>query len=155
MNSVQLEHILTETVASVFEEAVFALIDKESEFCADDTLVVESLVSFSGLYTGTVALEVEAEGVTPLTNDFLGNEASCTPQEANIEAIGELANIIVGRFLEAWLPADTNYDIGIPIVNRKLHSQTYLVNEPQVCVANLRTDSGLHVAAAVLLGVWS
>jgi hypothetical protein len=155
MNSIQLEHILTNTVTSVFEEAVYALVEREQEPCPDDALVVESLISFKGTYTGTIALEVEAKGVAPMTNDLLGCDESQVPPNCCNEAIGELANIIAGRLLEAWLPQQTDYDIGIPSVSSKVHSQTHLVNEPQVCVARLRTDSGIHVTAAVLMGVWS
>ena len=155
MNSVQLGQLLTDTVVSVFEEAVYALVDREQEYCDSETLVVESLVSFTGTYTGTVALEVEQSGVLPIINDFLGCDSTVTPGTASNDAIGELANIVAGRLLEAWLPQDTKYDIGIPSVETVKHCQTYLLNEPQVCVAKLRTDSGTHVAAAILLGVWS
>jgi CheY-specific phosphatase CheX len=155
MNSVQLGQLLTDTVVNVLEEAVYALVDREQEYCADETPVVESLVSFSGTYTGTIALEVEELGVLPFVNDFLGCDPTESPSHASYDAMGELANIVAGRLLEAWLPEATNYDIGIPLVENVQHCQTRLANEPQVCVAKLRTDSGTHVAAAILLGVWS
>lgn len=155
MNSTELSQILTDTVATVLEEAVYALVDREQDFCDDDTVVVESLVAFSGTYTGTIALEVEASGVLPLINDFLGCDSTDPLSNPNGEAMGEFANIVAGRLLEAWLPRETNYDIGIPTVETRKHSETRLVNEPHVCVAKLRTDSGTHVAAAILLGVWS
>jgi CheY-specific phosphatase CheX len=155
VNSVQLGQVLTDTVINVFEEAVYALVDREQASCANETLVVESLVSFTGKYVGTIALEVEAAGVLTLINDFLGNETCGSVNNTNSEAVGELANIVAGRLLEAWLPEGTNYDIGIPTVETVKHCETRLVNEPQVCVTNLRTDGGTHVAAAILLGVWS
>jgi len=155
MNSTELSQVLTDTVANVLEEAVYALVDREQEFCDDDTLVVESLVAFSGTYTGTIALEVEASGVLPLVNDFLGCDSVDPLSNPSSEAMGGLANIVAGRVLEAWLPEETNYGIGIPSVETKKHSETRLVNEPHVCVAKLRTDSGTHVAVAILLGVWS
>jgi len=155
MNSERLGQILTDTVVSVLEEAIYALVDREQEYCDGDTPVVESLVSFCGTYTGTIALEVETSGILPLVNDFLG----CDPEQAlsvpKSDAIGELANIVAGRLLEAWLPGELNYDIGIPAVTSTTHRETKLVNEPQVCVAKLRTDSGTRIAAAILLGVWS
>ena len=155
MNSEQLGQVLTDTVVSVLEEAIYALVDRDQEYCENEVPVVESLISFSGTYTGTIALEVETSGILPLVNDFLG----CDPEQAlslpKSDAIGELANIVAGRLLEAWMPGDPSYDIGIPTVTSTTHGQTKLVTEPQVCVAKLRTDSGTRVAAAILLGVWS
>ena len=155
MNSEQLGQILTDTVASVLEEAIYALVDRDQPACEDEIPVVESLIAFSGIYTGTIALEVETSGILPLVNDFLG----CDPEQAlglpQSDAIGELANIIAGRLLETWLPGEPNYDIGIPKVVSTTHRQTRLANEPQVCVTRLRTDSGTRVAAAILLGVWT
>jgi CheY-specific phosphatase CheX len=155
MNSEQLGQVLTDTVASVLEEAIYALVDRGVDFCDDEVPVVESLVSFSGRYTGTVALEVETSGILPLVNDFLGCDPEHPLNLPNNDAIGELANIVAGRLLEAWLPPEVTYDIGIPTVTATTHGQTRLVNEPRVCVAQLRTDSGTHIAAAILLGVWS
>lgn len=155
MNSEQLGQILTDTVAGVLEEAIYALVDRDQEYCENDVPVVESLVAFRGTYTGTIALEVEASGILPLVNDLLG----CDPEHAlslpKSDAIGELANIVAGRLLEAWLPRESEYDIGIPLITSTIHGHTRLVNEPQVCVAKLRTDSGTRIAAAILLGVWS
>ena len=155
MNSEQLGQLLSDTVASVLEEAIYALVDRDQEYCDGDVPVVESLVSFSGTYTGTLSLEVEASGILPLVNDFLG----CDPEQAlslpRSDAIGELANIVVGRLLESWLTGEPSYDIGIPVVSSTTHGRTRLISEPQVCVTKLRTDSGTRVAAAILLGVWS
>lgn len=155
MNSEQLGQVLTDTVASVLEEAIYALVDRDQQYCEDDVPVVESLVAFSGTYTGTIALEVETSGILPLVNDFLGCDNDQALGLPNSDAIGELANIVAGRLLEAWLPGEANYDIGIPKVVSTTHGQTRLITEPQVCVAKLRTDSGTRVAAAILLGVWT
>ena len=154
MNSEQLRQLLSDTVVSVFEEAVYALIDREQEYCSGETPAVESVVPFSGTYTGTLALTAEASGSALLTGNFLGSDSDSIPPDLNHEVIGELSNIIAGRLLEAWQPEATNYDIGIPTVKLVPHSQSRLMTEPQVCVVKLRTDAGLHVAAAVLLGVW-
>ena len=154
MNTEQLQQVLTDTVVSVLEEAIYALVDRDQAYCEDDVPVVESLVSFSGTYTGTIALEVEASGILPLVNDFLGCDIEQSLSLPKSDAIGELANIVAGRLLEAWLPGELNYDIGIPVVTSTTHAQTKIANEPQVCVARLRTDSGTRVAAAILLGVW-
>jgi len=155
MNSELLGIVLTDTVASVLEEAIYALVERDQDYCEDEVPVVESLVSFRGTYTGTIVLEVEASGILPLVNDFLG----CDPEHAlslpMSEAIGELANIIAGRVLEAWLPGKLSYAIGTPKVISTTHGETRLACEPQVCVTKLRTDSGTRVAAAILLGVWS
>ncbi len=86
---------------------------------------------------------------------FSGAMRARSPNQTNNDAIGELANIVAGRLLEAWLPEGTDYDIGIPSVTTAPHRETRLATEPQVCVAKLLTDTGTHVAAAILLGVWS
>ncbi len=155
MNSEQLAALLTDTLVSVFEETVFALMERESETIDDGTLVVESLVTFCGTYTGTLALEVEAAGVAQLASDLLGAEDSKAASAQRSDVIGELANITAGRLLEAWQPSATDYDIGIPAVQIQAHGQTRLATEPQVCSVRLRTDTGLHVAAAILLAAWT
>ena len=154
MNSVDLKRVLVDTVTNVFEEAAYALVEEDTEPFTDEMPVIESLVEFTGNYAGTIALEVEAAGASSIANDLLGNDAPAISAETNAEAIGELANIVAGRLLEAWLREETNYDIGIPTVAFKLHAQTRLRNEPQICCARLRTDAGIRLAAAVLLGRW-
>lgn len=155
MKSVELGEVLNHTVVSVLEEAVYALVERTDEDTGATTEVLESLISFSGRYTGTISLEVDASGVATIANDFLGTDSSEPFDPASCDAIGELANIVAGRFLEAWLKNETDYDIGIPSVSRMLHKETRFATEPQVCVTRLRTDSGIHVAVAILLGVWS
>lgn len=155
MKSVELGDVLTHTVVSVLEEAVYALVERADDDTAGTTEVFESLISFAGRYTGTISLEVDAGGVAAIANDFLGTDSSEPSDSASCDAIGELANIVAGRFLEAWLKSETDYDIGIPSVSRKLHKETRLATEPQVCVTRLRTDTGIHLAVAILLGVWS
>lgn len=155
MNAVELQRILAETVARVFEDAVYALVEEEIVPCEPDTRVIESLVAFTGTYTGTIALEVEAAGAQSIANDLLGTEAPAVSAELNAAAVGELANIVAGRFMESWLPNETNYDIGIPSTSVGTHSGTRLFTEPAVCCTQLRTDNGVRIAAAVLLGSWA
>ncbi|HMA93254.1 MAG TPA: hypothetical protein VKP30_11245, partial [Polyangiaceae bacterium] len=57
---------------------------------------------------------------------------------------------IAGRFLESWLPDETNYDIGIPTVSTRLHADSSIVKQTHVCITKLRTDTGVRVAVAVL-----
>ena len=155
MNSLGLGELLTETLTTVLQEAIYALVDRSEPIGSDDTHVVESLVAFTGTYTGTIALEVEESGATEVAGSFVGDEVPEDQGASNRDAIGELANIVTGCLLEAWLARNINYDIGIPKVTSTTHGQTRLATEPQVCMTTLRTDGGFRVSAAVLLGVWS
>lgn len=150
MNADELGRILTDSVASVLEEAVFALVDRDQDYCDGDTVVVESLVPFSGVHAGSIALEVEASGAVIFASDFLGDESTQVSENTSREAIGELANIIAGKFLESWLPDETNYDIGIPSITTLAHAESQIMTRRQLCVTKLRTDTGIRVAVAVL-----
>jgi CheY-specific phosphatase CheX len=149
-----LAQLLCETVINVFEETVFALMDRNPETTPGDTEMVQSLVGFSGTYTGSLALEIEATGVNQLANDFLGADLASNDVRDRHEVVGELANIIIGRLLEAWQPEATNYDIGIPTVSLVTHGQSHVINEPQVCSVEFQTDASLRVVVAILMGVW-
>jgi CheY-specific phosphatase CheX len=154
MNSERLTQLLGETIVSVFGETVFALMDRDPEATPHELRMVQSLVGFSGTYTGSLALEVEASGVCQLASDFLGTEPSTTDARDRHDVVGELANIVAGRLLETWQPDATNYDVGIPTVSVVTHGQSRLLNEPSVCRVEFRTDSNLHIVVAILLGVW-
>jgi CheY-specific phosphatase CheX len=154
MNSERLAQLLADTVVNVFEETVFALMDRAPCATPDDIRMVQSLVSFSGTYTGSIALEVEASGVTQLESDFLGADSADSGAGERHEVVGELANIVAGRLLEAWQPEATNYDIGIPTVSLVTHAESRASNEPRVCNIDFRTDANLHVVAAIIMGVW-
>ena len=154
MNSERLCQLLSDTVVNVFEETVFALMDRDVTSPPDDMAMVQSLIGFSGTYTGSLALSVEQTGVAQLASDFLGSEASAVGGQSQHDVVGELANIIAGRLLEAWQPEATNYDIAVPTVQLVDHGHSRLVSEPKVCCVDLRTDAGLRVCAAILMGVW-
>lgn len=155
MSADPLSQLFMETVINVLEETIYALVNEVADVCSNDTMVTESVVSFSGSLSGTIALEVETSAVTSLVDDLLGSHSIAVPTDISGEAVGELANIIAGQFLQAWRPETSDYDIGIPDVQAKQHGETHLATVSQRCVTRLRTDRGIRIAAGLSLETWS
>ncbi len=155
MNAITLQELLAVTLAEVLGEAIYALVDKDDNLLDGKSSVVECLVPFSGMYTGSVSLVVERVSAAEIACAFLGTDTTDAATDADLGAFGELANIVTGRLLESWMDGNSNYEIGIP----KLHETTQLLTrfetEPQVCRVGLRTDGGLRIRAAILLGAWA
>lgn len=153
MNTQKLNQLLNDTVASVLEEAICALVEQDEQLWDAETEVFEALVPFSGASTGCLVLEVKADGVAPLAKEFLGCEDAPNATACS-DAAGELANIIVGQLLETWL-SKAEYDIGVPEVSCMVYGQSKLGTNHPSYVCQVQTDSGIRIAVGLVIGAQS
>ncbi len=154
MNAEHLAELLRQTTAQVLEEAIYAFVEQDDAAPDAEVTVIEGWVPFTGVYNGTLAVEIEASSAAQIAGDFLGcdEEPDARNEALYRDVVGELANIVVGRLLERWMPNRVDYDVGTPVVACGPRRESRSSKEPKVCRARFVTDAGARLSAAILLG---
>jgi CheY-specific phosphatase CheX len=114
------QEMLEKVIASVLEEAAFIFAERSDEsWGAEDTIVCASL-KFSGEKNGTLYIAATSEFTGILAANLLGLEMG--EEDTSIygdDAIKELTNIVGGELLSMWLGAQSHYEMGVPVVEKK------------------------------------
>ncbi|MBN2724902.1 MAG: chemotaxis protein CheX [Deltaproteobacteria bacterium] len=107
--------ILFEAVSQVFEEAVFALLEKsEDEISWDPDTMIASM-NFKGPLSGVLYLCVPEEYSIEIAANLLGLEPDNEElEEKKSGAIKELLNMVVGIFINKVYGESQAYHLGIP-----------------------------------------
>ncbi len=72
-------------------------------------------VSFSGPARGVLEVRVAAAVLPELAGNMLG-AMNAPSQEDQLDALGEVANVVCGNFLPVWRGAEAVFDISAPVV---------------------------------------
>jgi len=101
MNPSDAKDILTCAVRDVFEKMINLPIrpeDQNGRNLFENQAHVSASVSFAGDWTGFVSLACLGNSACFITSRLLGMAAECTSESEMKDAMGEMANMIGGRF---------------------------------------------------------
>ncbi|MDD5308940.1 MAG: chemotaxis protein CheX [Deltaproteobacteria bacterium] len=141
------------TVSQTLGETAFVFVEETEEahlsWGADE--ILEARISFHGPSDGVLALAAGEKFATELAANLLGIDPdNAEAARGGRDAVGELANILLGVLLERWFPGDTTYGMDVPVV-RSLGTGAY---EKEAGGAKIRlalvTDEGQRIDAMVL-----
>lgn len=102
------------TVIDSFEQSAFVFVEYIEENHPDITEEMSWRVSFEGASRGKLSLGLCPELASEVTANILGFEQSQITEEMVIDALGEVLNMIVGRFLSSFYGTKPVFDIGVP-----------------------------------------
>lgn len=98
--------VLEYTVSQVLETMCFFEANSVSDGPGDDC-VLGATVPFEGALSGSLRLEVEREAAKRLAASFLGVPELAPESRLAEDTVGELGNVICGRFLSLLYPSES------------------------------------------------
>lgn len=108
----ELDQALSLAATRTFEELCCVWAEPWPADEAEPELAHGAAVAFEGPRAGWLELYVSARTLPPLTATMLGDDEA--PELMQIDALGELANVICGNLLPAVAGADAVFRLGSP-----------------------------------------
>jgi hypothetical protein len=144
---------LGNVVGSVFEESAFVF----TEPCAQPAEPLRegwvAEVCFASPVQGCFRLSVSTELAVALCAGLLGQEPDDPGvNEGGSDAIGEVANMVVGALLPAWLGDSVEYELGTPKVRPLLDEKAPCGVIGDTTLAWRVTEEGQYLLAEVRMG---
>lgn len=142
--------VLRATVPDVLDEVAFLLVAPMEAPVAWEGQVLESSIRFGGARDGALRVRMPAELVFELAGNMLGlmdlDPDDLAPAR---DALGELANMLIGVVLAAWRGPGERHEIGLPktcvLSTVELDAVAPGAVQSFVTDDGLRIDVGLHV----------
>lgn len=118
LTTVSLEDIMLDSAKEVFASMVCMALEKTTEpAVASDEPAFLATITFTGDLEGCFAITCNADGARFVTAGMLCLEPDTQPSEAEtIDALGEIANMIMGGVKTRVQHEITNIEISIPSV---------------------------------------
>ncbi len=114
----ELEERMSQVAIDTLEKLafMFAFSDEGEEGRPGDSMVAGS-ISFTGPFSGTLAVTISIELLQELAANMLGlDDGEETTQDHQSDALKETINVICGNLLPAIAGDEVVFDIGVPMV---------------------------------------
>jgi CheY-specific phosphatase CheX len=112
----QISEELTDAVSEAFENMFFADIENCQDLDSIESEKDSYLISVDTLlpFSGNVGLVIEKEYSEEIVMDMTGGDVEEITKEMIDDAMAEIGNTIVGRFLSRIVPEDEEFSLGFP-----------------------------------------
>lgn len=145
--------MLGRTVIEILEEAAFLFcepLDEQNESPVALEVFVAG-IDFKGPVSGNILLSAPSDVTSELAANLLGLEPDA-PEIGGREsdALGEMLNIIGGALLKEWFGSFSDFEMGIPNVQRMSHDELVQETARATLHVPLVTEQGYRIDAAVL-----
>ena len=145
--------LLGRVVIEILEDAAFLFAEPMDEDArteiADEVYVAR--IGYSGASSGEMVLSTPLTVASELAANLLGLEPDDPEVEGKgAEAVGEMLNIIGGALLKEWFGASSDFEMGIPSVERMSGDQFTQKTSGAALHLPLITEEGDRIDAAVM-----
>ncbi|OHB54264.1 MAG: hypothetical protein A2Y12_18520 [Planctomycetes bacterium GWF2_42_9] len=148
--TVEFSEFLIEGAKEVFETMIFMSIEKSADATAPLGDNILGTITFTGDVQGCVGICCSKNCATSIAANMMGlDDPSALSQEEIADAVGEVANMVMGSFKARLLPTYNTIDVSIPSVVSGVNLDTMLVDGQNRAVVPVMIDE--HQARLMLL----
>jgi len=111
-----LTDLLTEAISESFENLIFTEVEEVQELERLPVLQDTTVISVDTLapFRKRIVMLIDNDFAEEIFTEMLGGDTENTTEEMIRDALGEIGNTVVGKFLSKAVPQDQEFSLGFP-----------------------------------------
>ncbi len=130
--------VLLEIFSEVIEQSAFMFTEslEKNEIEIEDLTFTQASITFTGPINGMISMAFPSDLSREMAANFLGlDEDDPMVIESEGDAVGELLNMVVGRFLTEVEGTEPVFDLSVPLIEELSTEKTIFLLNDEFCVA--------------------